>query len=327
MNLRYLLLTLLICSIQICHAQDQPKYAKFVQEAWTLYEAKDYSQAAEKYKEAFDQLNGKAYPSDRYNAACSYALADDPENAFYHLFYLAENPKIKYNKLEMIMADQDLLALHKNKRWSALIQLVKANKEEYEKDLNKPLVALLDTIHQDDQQYRAQIDEYEKKYGWQSEEMQILWNTIHLKDSINLIKVTKILEEFGWLGPQVVGNRGNSTLFLVIQHANLEVQQKYLPMMREAVTLGNAQASSLALLEDRVALRLGKRQIYGSQIMRDEETEEYYVSPLIDPENVNKRRAEVGLGPIEEYITNWGMTWDLEKHKERTKMLEEKSNE
>ena len=61
--------------------------------------------------------------------------------------------------------------------------------------------------------------------------------------------------------------------------------------------------------------------------MRDEETEEYYVSPLIDPENVNKRRAEVGLGPIEEYITNWGMTWDLEKHKEKTKVLEEKSKE
>ncbi len=43
--------------------------------------------------------------------------------------------------------------------------------------------------------------------------------------------------------------------------------------MREAVKKGNANSSSLALLEDRVALRKGEKQIYGSQIGRDQETE------------------------------------------------------
>ena len=51
-------------------------------------------------------------------------------------------------------------------------------------------------------------------------------------------------------------------------------------------------------------------------------TGEFYVSPLIDPENVDKRRAEVGLGTISEYITNWDMTWDVEKHIARTKKNE-----
>jgi len=55
------------------------------------------------------------------------------------------------------------------------------------------------------------------------------------KDSINLIKVMKILDERGWLGKNVVGEQGNKTLFLVVQHADLEYQQKYLPMMRDAV--------------------------------------------------------------------------------------------
>ena len=93
-------------------------------------------------------------------------------------------------------------------------------------------------------------------------------------------------------------------------------------MMREAVKEGNARGSSLALLEDRVALRQGERQIYGSQIGRDQETGEYFVSPLIDPENVDKRRAEVGLGTISEYVAIWDMTWDVEKHKARTKKTE-----
>jgi hypothetical protein len=112
------------------------------------------------------------------------------------------------------------------------------------------------------------------------------------------------------------------TLFLVIQHSPIEIQQKYLPMMREAVKNNNAQPSSLALLEDRVALRTGKRQIYGSQINRNQETGEFYVSPIENPEKVDERRAEVGLGNLQEYISNWNIIWDVEKHKEMTIQLD-----
>lgn len=44
--------------------------------------------------------------------------------------------------------------------------------------------------------------------------------------------------------------------------------------MREAVEKNNARASSLALLEDRVAMRKGGKQIYGSQIKRNPESGE-----------------------------------------------------
>ena len=85
--------------------------------------------------------------------------------------------------------------------------------------------------------------------------MKAHWRLINEKDSINLIKIKKILDERGWLGADIIGGQGNSTLFLVIQHSDLETQLKYLPMMREAVKNGNANAISLAILEDRVALR------------------------------------------------------------------------
>lgn len=302
--------------------QNQEKYSEYVKEAWSLYEAEDFKNSAAKYEEAFDQLEGKAYPNDRYNAACSYALANDLENSFYHLIYLAENQKIKYRNYNHITTDSDLESLHTNKRWEKLTAIVKANKDEYEKDFDKPLVAQLDTIYQLDQSYRRQIGEIEEKYGRESDEMKAHWKLIHETDSINLFRIKNILDERGWLGSDVIGNQGNSTLFLVIQHADLETQLEYLPMMREAVKQGNASASSLALLEDRVALRQGKPQIYGSQVGRNAETGQYYVSPLIEPEKVNERRAEVGLGTIEDYISHWNMTWDLEKHKKRTEKIE-----
>ena len=157
-----------------------------------------------------------------------------------------------------------------------------------------------------------------------SKEMKNHWRAIQKKDSINLIKVKAILDTYGWLGADVVGEQGNSTLFLVIQHSDQATQERYLPMMREAVKNGKAQSSSLALLIDRVALGQGKRQIYGSQIGRDPETQVYYVSPLEDPDNVDKRRAEVGLGPLAEYLNHWQIKWDVEQYKKDLPKLEEK---
>ncbi len=323
-NLFTVLLAVLLYNLGC--GQDKEKYFELVQEAQNSYDSKDYKTSAEKYKAAFDQLDGTAYPNDRYNAACSYALAGDTENSYYHLFYLAEHPKVKFRSLEHISTDTDLNSLHDDQRWNKLLATVETNKKEFEKDFDQPLIAELDTIFESDQSYRIQIEEIEEKYGQDSDEIKAHWELIRVTDSINLVKVKKILDERGWLGPKVIGNRGSSTLFLVIQHADLETQKKYLPMMREAVKNDNASPASLAMLEDRVALGQGQRQIYGSQIGRDPATGEYYVSPLIKPEKVNDRRAEVGLGTIEDYVQNWGMTWDLEKHKEQTKKIESESH-
>jgi hypothetical protein len=35
-----------------------------------------------------------------------------------------------------------------------------------------------------------------------------------------------------------------------------------------------------------------------------------------DPEYVNQRREEVGLGPIQDYVKRWGIEWTVEQ-KER----------
>lgn len=306
--------------------QKSENYKGFVTQAENFYKKEQYKESANRYEEAFKTLNGKAYSTDRYNAACSYALANDKKKSFYHLFYLAENPKVRYRNLNHITTDTDLMTLHSSEEWNRLINIIEANKLEYEKDFDKDLVSKLDSIYDLDQGYRKQIGEIEKKYGRESMELKTHWKLINKTDSVNLIKIKTILDNRGWLSSNVIGNKGNNTLFLVIQHSDLETQVEYLPMMREAVKLGNANSSSLALLEDRVALRKGGKQIYGSQISRDVETGEYYVSPLIEPENINERRAAVGLGSIEDYIKHWNMTWDIEKHKNRIKKLESDTN-
>jgi len=175
-----------------------------------------------------------------------------------------------------------------------------------------------------DQRYRNQIDYIETKYGRESKELQVLFNDMHLADSSNLIQVESIIKKYGWLGYDKIGSQANTILFMVIQHSNLLTQETYLPLMREAVKNGNAQAKSLALLEDRIALYKGKMQSYGSQIFWSKANNRYFILPLADPDNVDKRRAEVGLQPLGEYVSVWDIKWDIEQYKkELTTILAE----
>ncbi|HRD07693.1 MAG TPA: hypothetical protein PK037_09010 [Saprospiraceae bacterium] len=288
----------------------------------SLYNAGDYLNSGKAYSKAFEANGWKGMSNDRYNAACAWALAGVADSAFFQLNRIAQ--RANYTNYGHITTDPDLKSLYNDTRWKPLLEIILQNKEKAEVNLNKPLAAKLDSIYVEDQQYRQQIGEIEKKYGWESKEMKAHWKIIQEKDSINLIKVSSILGQYGWLGADVVGEQGNTTLFLVIQHADQLTQEKYLPMMRDAVKNGKAKGSSLALLEDRVALRQGKRQIYGSQIGRDETTNLYFVSPLEDPDNVDKRRAEVGLGPLADYVSNWNIKWDVEQYKKDLPALEKK---
>lgn len=318
---RTLLLTSCILTTLLSYGQNS-KYSTFINKADSLYKIKEYKNAALSYSEAFKSNGWKGQSNHRYNSACSWALANNPDSSFFQLNRIAT--KANYMDYGHITTDTDLNSLHNDIRWQPLLDIIKQNKDKYEVNFNKPLVAQLDSIHIEDQKYRQQIDEIEKKFGLNSKEVKAQWTIINKKDSMNLVKVKAILDKYGWLGEDVVGKQGNSTLFLVIQHSNQKDQEKYLPMMRDAVKTGKANGSSLALLEDRIALRQGKKQIYGSQIGRDPDTNLHYVLPLEDPDNVDKKRAEVGLQPLAEYINYWQIKWDVEQYKKDLPTIEAK---
>jgi hypothetical protein len=177
------------------------------------------------------------------------------------------------------------------------------------------LVKELSIVAVDDQKYRNQIDYIQAEYGGDSPQMKTLEKNMKETDSVNLKKVESIVSKYGWLGPDVIGKDGNKALFMVIQHADLDAQDKYLPVIRDAVKKGDAKAYHLALLEDRVALLHGNKQIYGSQVSWNMRSNQYYLAPLVDPDNVDKRRMEVGLAPLADYLLEIGIVWDLEQYK------------
>lgn len=194
-----------------------------------------------------------------------------------------------------------------------LLSMPLLGQEVYNEALAKELEAMLEKDSKHRREVIALIDEL----GNDDPKVRTKWDEINEVDSLHTIRVNEILDEHGWLGADVVGSKGNVALFLIIQHAKLDVQVRRLPMIRQAVKDGKARSENLALLEDRVATKTGKKQIYGSQLWNDKETGELYVLPMIAPEKVNERRASVGLGTIEEYIAYWNLKWDVEAHKKR----------
>ncbi|MCW3084769.1 MAG: hypothetical protein JWP12_2135 [Bacteroidetes bacterium] len=161
--------------------------------------------------------------------------------------------------------------------------------------LNETLSVQLNAILKSDQEYRQ---------GSMDDASQMGKN-----DYFNLIKVEAILDKYGWLGVDEVGEEGNTALFLVIQHADLRTQEKYLPMMTQAVMNHKAKGAQWALLEDRVTLVQTGRQIYGSQVIKDETTGLNRIAPIQNEATVNKRRAQVGLESLEIYAKKFGIDY------------------
>lgn len=299
------------------YAQDD--YRQLISQAENLYKSKDYLKSSQVYLLAFK--NKQKDKTDLYNAACSAALAGDESNAFKFLNLSIENG---WQDVVQFKSDVDLKSLHDKPEWNKLVARLQVKVDKVEANYNKDAKSKLEEVYKTDQGIRKEFIAAAKTYGYKNAKVDSLTKLMNYHDSLNTNIVTKILDQYGWLGEDKVGNKGNVTLFLVIQHANLKIQQKYLPMLRKAVKKGKAKASSLALLEDRVALREGRKQIYGSQMSSvPDHPEKYYLSPLIDPDNVDKRRASVGLQPLADYVKQWNIIWDMETYKKMLPQYEE----
>ena len=314
------LIALFFITMNIGLMQSQT-YKEFVAKGDDSYKAKDYKGSVGYYEKAFKMEHKSS--TDLYNGACAAALNNDDEKAFKWLDLAIDNG---YEDIAHIKIDNDLESLHNKKEWIKTIDKLQKQMDILSANYDKPLQKELLDIYTEDQGIRGDFMKIYKDPNSDKKKIDSIGKLMRKKDSINLIKVIKILDEKGWVGKDVVGAQANQTLFLVIQHSDLKNQQKYLPMMREAVKKGNANPGNLAYLEDRVALREGRRQIYGSQSSKNKMTNKLHISPMIDPDNVDKRRAEVGLGTMAEYAAKMNIEWNLEAYKKELPEMEKLEN-
>lgn len=97
-------------------------------------------------------------------------------------------------------------------------------------------------------------------------------------------------------------------IWFVIQHSNSGLMTFYYNRFKKYENMGWLEPRIMALMEDRMLMNHGYPQIYGSQIIHKS------VYKMIDPKNVNKRRAKVGLGTIEENTRRFDFEFDINDH-------------
>jgi hypothetical protein len=118
-------------------------------------------------------------------------------------------------------------------------------------------------------------------------------------------RLVEILDEHGWPGSDLVGEDGSTAAWLIAQHADtyVEVQERALELLRAAVADGQASPGDLAYLADRVAVKRGEDQLYGTQITCDAGNgPPVPQTPIADEANVDERRAAAGLPPLADYM-------------------------
>lgn len=124
-----------------------------------------------------------------------------------------------------------------------------------------------------------------------------IWEEIGKVDRRNQTRLLELVPADGWFTSY--GERPAAAAFLIVQHSNVELWRRFVPMLEPLAREGKVDGQDYALMYDRLQLAEGRPQRYGSQMTcRDGR---WVVNTLEDPANVDARRAEMGMGPLADY--------------------------
>jgi hypothetical protein len=112
-----------------------------------------------------------------------------------------------------------------------------------------------------------------------------------------------VIEKHGWPGKSLVGWDGAQGAFLIAQHAveDLDFMTKCLGLLKEAYKTGEVEGEWVALMTDQLLiLKEKKKQRYGTQLMP--KGGKLVPHPIEHEANVDKRRKELGMPPLADYL-------------------------
>lgn len=102
----------------------------------------------------------------------------------------------------------------------------------------------------------------------------------------------------GWPSRTAFGQAAVQSAYMVVQHAPLDYQLKYLPVITAATAQGEFEKRHLALLTDRILVRQQKPQRYGTQTRVIDALGNAEMFPIEDEEAVDRLRADAGIVPV-----------------------------
>lgn len=146
----------------------------------------------------------------------------------------------------------------------------------------------------------AEADQAARKLAMNDSQNKELCNKVYRIDCKNRLILKKIIAEFGWPTFSFVGKRASNGFWLLVQHADndLEFQKQCLELLIIAAKQGQAHLKCVAYLTDRVRMADGKKIKFGTQYSTN--NGEPIIRPVINPKGLDRLRQEYGMSTIAE---------------------------
>jgi hypothetical protein len=134
-------------------------------------------------------------------------------------------------------------------------------------------------------------------------------NKVAKIDQKNRTRLRQIVDKYGWPGKSLVGSGAAQAAAYLVQQAqkDLPLQKRCLKLMKEAPK-GEVEPGQVAQLTDTVLIAERKKQLYGTGLQAKGGMLKPY--PIEDEANLDKRRAEMGLPPLADYLEKAQQQYD-----------------
>lgn len=299
---RFLILVLVLSAIPItAGAQDNPDRMA----GDSLRAAGDVVAAVEAYTRAYE-----ATPADEragedgiaYALARTYALHTDYMDPAFA--YLAEAlPGMTSMK---VLHDPDLYFMAEDARWTGIENtMLDRLATQVTGSFDRELARSLFHMRRNEWVGRYHMMLLFRQTAGQSPVLTMLSHAMGKRHQENEAVLMGILDDGGWPPISAVGEAAAFAAANTLTHMDLESRLKVLPIMERACKAGEADWNEYAPSYDRTELESGRPQVYGTQMELDEATGEYVPRRMIDPENVDNRRAAKGMEPIADQLARF----------------------
>lgn len=127
-----------------------------------------------------------------------------------------------------------------------------------------------------------------------------IWQQILPIDEANQKALMEMLPPEGWFTISRYGKEASRAAFLIVQHGNVELWRRFVPVLEPLAAKGEVEPSQYALMYDRLATNEGRQQRYGSQMGC--KAGKWVPDPIEDPDGLDARRAKLGMEPYASYL-------------------------
>jgi len=265
----------------------------------------DYSMHCILIKAGFKELelNEKRYTLN--NIAASYAKLSSPSDTvfkylnlglvhFPHDECLTLFDSIEHNSF--VKSVENTYSTSSSSKWKQVKLFCDSILSSYNREVQELLLAMED----DDQKIRDRLDDMygSRQFDPSNHAAMKLWDIQEKKDSLNQLKLDRIVNNFGFPGKSLVGSKLSNVAISIILHGNLEFQEKYSEIVKKFIELNELDKANYPYLMDRILMGKGQKQMYGTQFSYDEKLKKVSLYPIEDPIRIDERRAAYHLLPL-----------------------------